>query len=173
MKRIILTLSSVVALSACEPAKARSPKNTQSAKAARAAGSVKFTRNGEIENLKRRLQLTGEPGKVGFITLLNSAGQPILYTDVKGKVSSGTKRLTQTWKKVKCDKGPQYGECIVAAPGDEGTYGGSSPYIYFWDTRGKYYQWNSDYLYTDQPQRLSIEPLVLNISPAGDKAGVK
>ncbi len=141
-------------------------KATQSQKAAQAAKSVKFTRNTEIENLKRRLKLTGEPGKVGFITLLNAAGQPIMYTDVKGKVSSGGKRLTKTWQRVTCDKGERNGDCYVAAPGDEGTYGSSAPYIYFWDTRGKYHQWSGQYLYTDQPQRLRIEPLVVNFAPA-------
>lgn len=144
-------------------------KATQSQKAATAAKSVKFTRNAEIENLQRRLKLTGQPGKVGFITLLNASGQPIIYTDVRGKVSSGTKRLTKTWERVNCDKGNRIGDCFVAAPGDEGTYGSSAPYIYFWDTRGKYYQWNEGYLYTDQPQRLRIEPLVINIMPKGDK----
>lgn len=158
-------LLAVALNSGCDRQRSK-PKNIQASKAELAAKSVKFTRNAEIDNLKRRLQLTGEPGKVGFITLLNSAGQPIIYTDVKGKVSSGTKRLTKTWRKVRCDKGQAIGDCVVQASGDEGTYGSSAPYIYFWDTRDKYYQWNSDYLYTDQPQRLSIEPLVVNIAPA-------
>jgi hypothetical protein len=146
-------------------------KQTQAQKAAAAAKSIKFTRNLEIENVKNRLKLTGKPGKVGFITLLNAAGQPILYTDVKGKVSSGSKRLTKTWRTVRCDKGQAYGECVVQAPGDEGTYGSSSPYIYFWDTRGKYHQWSGQYLYTDQPQRLRIEPLVVNFAPKDSKVG--
>jgi hypothetical protein len=165
---IILGLAAAIfSMSACEQRSGmNTTKSTQSQKAAQAAKSVKFTRNTEIENLKRRLKLTGEPGKVGFITLLNAAGQPIMYTDVKGKVSSGGKRLTKTWRKVRCDKGSSYGECLVAAPGDEGTYGSSSPYIYFWDTRGKYHQWSGQYLYTDQPQRLRIEPLVVNFAPA-------
>lgn len=169
--RTATLLTITILLTACDTPSlsAGATKKEQANKAARAAKSVKFTRNTEIENLQRRLRLTGEPGKVGFITLLNDAGQPILYTDVKGKVSSGSKRLTKTWQALTCDRGQYTGDCIVAAPGDEGTYGSSAPYIYFWDTRDKYHQWSGDYLYTDQPQRLRIEPLVVNFAPAGEK----
>lgn len=175
MKTTTALLTITILFTACgNPSATNTTKKTQAQKAARAAKSVKFTRNMEIENLQRRLKLTGEPGKVGFITLMNDAGQPILYTDVKGKVSSGSKRLTKTWQALTCDRGQYTGDCIVAAPGDEGTYGSSAPYIYFWDTRDKYHQWSGDYLYTDQPQRLRIEPLVVNFAPKGEaKASVQ
>ena len=49
-------------------------KAAQTKKAAQAANSVKFDDNAEIDNIKRRLELTADPGKLGFIVLFNYAG---------------------------------------------------------------------------------------------------
>ncbi len=160
-KAFLTTTFLTLSLFGCQAAPVDTQKDTQAAKAKLAAESVKFSGNAEIENIKRRLELTSKPGALGYITLLNSAGQPILYTAVRGKVSSGTKRLTGKQYLVRGDRGPSYGDFVMEAPGDEGTYGASSPYVYFWDMDGKYHQWSGDYLYTSEPQRLRIEPLVI------------
>jgi hypothetical protein len=122
-------------------------KQVQTNKAAEAAKSINFEDNAEIDNIKHRLQLTADPGKLGFIVLLNQAGQPILYEGVKGKVTSGGKRLTPPGR---------------AAASDEGTWGSSGEYIYYWNTDGVYRQWGQgSYLYSDQPIRLRIQPLIV------------
>lgn len=156
----------MVALSlvACEPnAQAKPAKQTQSQKAEAAANSISFTENAEINNIKARLELTSDPGLTGFVLLMNEAGQPIMYTGIKGKITSGSKRLTKPYQKIHCDRGQAYGDCIVKAPSDEGTHGSSAPYIYFWTTTGQYIQWNGKYLYSDKPFRTKIEPLVINV----------
>jgi len=92
-RAIMLPLLACLALVGCEDLP-QSNKNQQAEKAAAAAQSIKFDENAEIDNIKKRLELTADPGKYGFILLLNQAGQPILYEGVKGKVTSGGKRLT-------------------------------------------------------------------------------
>lgn len=122
-------------------------REQQALKAREAANSLTFTENAEIENIQSRLKLTSSPGTLGYVLLINESGQPITYVAVKGKITSSSKRLTN----------PEFG------PSDEGTYGSSDPYIYFWSTSGQYYQWNGKYLYSDKPFRLRIEPLVVDI----------
>jgi hypothetical protein len=166
---MIAALAATTALAAC--GQTPSPpdgKIAQSQKAAEAANSIKFTENSEIENITRRLNLTSNPGQIGFVLLMNESGQPVMYMSVKGKITSGGKRLTRT-EQVACvplvgDNGTISSECQyekVAAPSDEGTYGSSGEYIYFWNTEGQYIQWNGKYLYSDKPFRTRIEPLVI------------
>lgn len=143
---------------------AQSNKNVQAEKAAQAAQSIKFDDNAEIDNIKRRLELTADPGKYGFILLLNQAGQPILYEGVKGKVTSGGKRLTSPAKALGNGNGG-YG-AVLPTPSDEGTWGSSSAYIFYWNTDGVYRQWDGGYLYSDQPIRLRVEPLVISMQAA-------
>ncbi len=167
---MIVALAATTALAACGPMPAPDVKSVQSQKAAEAANSIQFTENSEIENITRRLNLTSNPGQIGFVLLMNESGQPVMYMSVKGKITSGSKRLTRTEQSA-CiptvdNDGNQTGTCSyekVSAPSDEGTYGSSGEYIYFWNTDGQYVQWNGKYLYSDKPFRTRIEPLVVAV----------
>lgn len=151
MRRLLPLLIGALLLVACDDP---TPNKTRQANAARdAANSIRFDSNAEIANIKRRLELTSNPGAVGYILLLNQSGQPIAYYGVKGKVTSSGKRLTPPDEN---DAGD-----IRAAPSDEGTFGSSDPYVYFWDSQGGYHQWSGEYLYSDRPIRLQVEPLVV------------
>jgi len=169
MRKIIILATLAAALpflSGCDVASSAQPdaKETQSEKAAKAANSINFTENAEIDNIKRRLELTSKPGQIGYILLLNQAGQPIEYDTVKGKITSSGKRLTapvQTWN---VDKGEYSGTEMNAAPSDEGTWGSSDGYVYYWDENGGYHQWSGTYLYSDRPIRTRVTPLVINIA---------
>lgn len=152
LKLITIAISTIFLLGCVD----ETTKKQESVKAAAAANSISFTENAEIENIKRRLILTAEVNKIGYIVLFNDAGQPIMYTTVKGKVTSGGKRLTR-------EDEVTGGGVVRKSSSDEGTYGSSNPYIFFWDTRGQYHQWSGQYLYSDQPIRLRVEPLVVNI----------
>lgn len=144
MKKLLTTAIAIVALSGCQLESApQQTKQTQTHKAAQAAQQISFTENAEIENIKRRLELTSSPSLIGYILLLNQAGQPVMYTTVKGKVTSGSKRLTPPVQQWNVDKGQYAGTTINVAPSDEGTWGSSGEYIYFWDTNGAYHQWLS------------------------------
>lgn len=156
--KIALLFITVLLLGCDEPG--RSNRATQADKAAAAANSISFSDNAEIENIKRRLELTANPGLLGYVVLLNEMGQPVMYTGVKGKITSGTKRLTRT------DEYSNRGNGFMrAAPSDEGTFGHSGEYVFFWTPAGQYIQWNGKYLYSDKPFRLSVAPIVVAREP--------
>jgi hypothetical protein len=138
-----------LALAGCDD---ESAKTQQAEKARQAANSITFPENAEIDNIKRRLELTANPGLLGFVVLLNETGQPVMYTGVKGKITSGGKRLTSPQSSFSSER---------VAPSDEGTYGTSGEYVFFWTPAGQYIQWNGKYLYSDKPFRLSVEPIVI------------
>lgn len=165
--RYLMLVLSLLFVSACNvDVDQPSVKQQQAEKARKAAQSITFTENAEIENIKKRLELTSDPGLMGFILLMNQAGQPIMYTGVKGKITSGSKRLTQkqVYGRVPDADGEGTTCCFETdAPSDEGTYGSSNPYIYFWTTGGQYIQWNGPYLYSDQPFRIDSEALIVKL----------
>jgi hypothetical protein len=144
-----LPLLIAFALTGCD----QDAKHIQSQKANEAAKSIQFTENAEIENIRNRIELTSKPGSIGYIVLLNQMGQPIAYETVRGKITSGGKRLTRPFDYANGTTFP--------APSDEGTWGSSDPYIYYWTTSGAYRQWTGTYLYSDQPIRLSQPTLVV------------
>lgn len=171
MQKEILLAGAALAtlfLSGCGDGSPTGPPTTQeqqSAQAQRAANSVNFSGgNAEIENITNRLKLTGQPGLAGYIMLFNDAGQPILYASIRGKVTSGSKRLTPPQRLSPLhDCGEYQCRTYIDAPSDEGTYGSSNPYVYFTTTEGQYYQWSGDYLYSDRPFRTRVEPLVIAV----------
>lgn len=173
MKKILfITVWAVLSLTACagDYEAPHQVKTTQAEKAKQAANSIHFTENAEIENIKKRLELTADPGLLGFVVLLNQMGQPVMYTSVKGKITSGGKRLTKP-QTANCyydaDDRDTHAPCgtVMDAPSDEGTYGHAGEYVYFWTQQGQYIQWNGSYLYSDKPFRLKDAPLVVAVEP--------
>lgn len=161
---IALVATSALLLSACGKNPPANPAKTeQAAKAAEAANSINFSENAEIDNIKRRLELTSNPGQIGFVLLLNEMGKPVMYTGVKGKITSGNKRLTAPFEMKCLDVAGSAGCSVqaVEAPSDEGTYGSSNPYIFFWTTDGQYIQWSGKYLYSDKPFRIDDPTIVI------------
>lgn len=160
MKKLLMILLASTLISGCVRKDPPSKKNEQAEIAEKAANNIKFTANAEIENITKRLQITSDPGLMGYVVLLSESGQPVLYTTVKGKITSGSKRLTKPY-----EYDSSYGSYYqVESPSDEGTYGSSNPYIYFWSQSGQYVQWSGHYLYSDKPIRLSIKPLVIDVA---------
>jgi len=166
-----LAVASMTALAGCDVETVNNVANAESIKAQAAANSLTFVGNAEIDNISRRLKLTSNPGQIGFVLLMNQAGQPIMYTSVKGKITSGSKRLGKE-KQHECV--PYVGDgaepisyncswALVDAPSDEGTRGHSSDYVFFWTTDDQYVQWNGPYLYSDQPIRTNVAPLVISV----------
>ncbi len=162
MTRFFLPALFLLMATGCPVMGPPSAKDIQAEKAAAAANAIDFDENAEINNISNRLRLTSDPGLVGYVLLLNDAGQPILYMSVKGKITSSGKRLTTPYAcQSQGENGLQCGNGM--APSDEGTYGTSDAYIYFWSVTGQYYQWNGSYLYSDKPFRTTIAPLVIDV----------
>jgi hypothetical protein len=165
---IAISAAALLTLPGCGGGNDTSVKSEQAKKAAEAANSIAFTENAEIDNIKKRLELTSQPGLLGYIVLLNGVGQPVYYGTVKGKVTSGGKRLTRPDRSTA--EGAGQNNVVMQAPSDEGTYGSSGEYIFFWTTSGQYMQWNDKYLYSDKPIRLTVQPLVVSVDAPASAA---
>lgn len=134
-------------------------QETVSATLARLANAVPAPRldnSLERANISKRLTSFADPAKISYIYLVNYGKVMAFYT-VKGKITSGQKRLTSPDQLVD-DSYYQSGQHIVQAPELDGTYGQSSPYIFFWTTDGTYVQWSGDYMLADQPLQLTTSP---------------
>lgn len=161
MKFIFAILMALMLAGCNEEAKQPQAKNVQAEKAKAAANSISFAENAEIDNIKKRLELTANPGLLGYVVLLNEMGQPVMYTGVKGKITSGGKRLTDPRQIIHNGNVNGQAWSVTDSPSDEGTFGSSGEYAFFWTPAGQYIQWNGKFLYSDKPFRLTTEPLVL------------
>lgn len=116
-----------------------------------------LTRSLERKAISKRLVMFEDENKVSYIYLI-SFGKVMAFYTIKGKVTSGTKRLT-TNQKIVCNDNYQAGNySVVESPSLDGTYGGSDAYVFFWTTSDVYVQWNGEYMVCDQPLKLSTQP---------------
>lgn len=110
----------------------------------------------ERANISKRLTLFSDPSKISYIYLI-SFGKVMAFYTVKGKITSGNKRLTAA-DEVIADPSDNAKSLITDAPELDGTYGTSAPYIFFWTTDGTYVQWSGEYMLADQPLQLTTQP---------------
>lgn len=148
-----------------------SPKPKPSKEVKKVSVRVNTDKDGltvEQKHIAKRLIEDNKPGAIKHLYLISPySGQAILYSTVDGKVTSSEKRLTP--RSVGCTDGEYCqtenngirikvnGEGYKNTPevlGDDGTYGDSYQYIYWWDTKGRYHQLvpgNCVVLITDMP----------------------
>jgi hypothetical protein len=154
-------------LSACLEEKVAEPtaRQEQARISADAANSLRFNANAERENIINRHRLTADSTLLGYILLMNEAGQPIMYEGVRGKVTTSGSRLTAPDVLTTRTGNSNYTMAVTRGPSDIGTYDtGTAVFIYYWNTDGTFRQWSGQYLYSTQPIRLRQEPLVVNVS---------
>ena len=121
----------------------------------------------EQQNIKGRLLEDNKTGAIKHLYVISAySGQVIIYSTVRGKVTSSGKRLTPT----SLMGGDAAFTGSFAIPfgdvekrttevlQDDGTYGSSSEYLYWWDTKGVYHQ---HYVVGGQIVHVSNEPLVV------------
>lgn len=112
----------------------------------------------ERANISKRLTSFQDPAKVSYI-YLTSYGHIMAFYTVKGKVTSGGKRLTPSIGDTGC--GYQNPCTATELPELDGTYGTSGQYIFFWTTDGTYVQWNGEYMLSDNPLQLNETPAMV------------
>lgn len=127
----------------------------------------------EQNNVIQRLQMDNKPGSIKHLYVISAySGQVIIYSTVKGKVTSSGKRLSPLTVE-------STGENLDGFPmeiggrrvhttevlQDDGTYGSSIDYLYWWDSKGIYHQ---QYVsggmilhISDQP--MSVKNIIINM----------
>ncbi|MDP3506960.1 MAG: hypothetical protein Q8T09_03145 [Candidatus Melainabacteria bacterium] len=128
----------------------------------------------EQSNIAKRLKLDNAVGSIKHLYIISpSSGQVLLYSTVKGKVTSSGKRLTpntinsSTYGfEVNIGGEKHYTSEVLQ---DDGTYGNSSEYIYWFDAAGRFHQhWftGGQIIHlSDQP--IAVKSVVLNLETAG------
>jgi len=122
----------------------------------------------EQENVRRRLIEDNQPGAIKHLYVISAmSGQVILYSTVKGKVTSSGKRLSPT-SIVASGSWGQYGGRLsgyqfhdretTEVLQDDGTYGSSVEYIYWFDSKDAYHQ---HYISGGQIVHVSSQPLAV------------
>ena len=136
----------------------------------------------EQENVRSRLIEDNKPGSIKHLYVISAmSGDVIMYSTVRGKVTSSGKRLTPTIVSAVAGQYNSQGDFIPVRVGqwslrtpevlqDDGTYGSSVEYIYWWDTKGIYHQL---YITGGEIVQVSSQPLrvgrvIINLSPAGN-----
>lgn len=151
----------------------------------KATTSVKTGSDGmtvEQRNVVDRLKADNEPGSIKHLYVISAySGQVLIYSTVRGKVTSSGKRLTPEHVHtqdpyqagrygIPIEIGGRY-QLTPEVLGDDGTYGASVPYIFWFDVRGIYHQ---HYVEGGQIVHVSSQPLnvphvVLNMETASPK----
>lgn len=106
----------------------------------------------EQRNVKDRLLMDNKVGSIKHLYVISAySGQVLLYSTVKGKVTSSGKRLTPTTANYVSNGSAGAEGFDVSMPNgssfrtnevlqDDGTYGTSIEYLYWWDVQGRYHQ---------------------------------
>jgi hypothetical protein len=167
MKNLILLIMLGLAVVACEePQLPQSASGVRKANVTVAAGSDGFTV--EQRNIRDRLNMDNKPGSIKHLYVISAySGQVLIYSTVRGKVTSGSKRLTPsnvtsygagysgTYFPVRIGNDTYLtGEVL----GDDGTYGSSMEYLYWFDSKGVYHQ---HYVMGGQILHISDQPLAV------------
>jgi hypothetical protein len=169
MKKLILAVSTLLLtgsiLTACTDIPTDDTQKTlneqnenklkQSAKVMKSVNVPEFNYSIERENIAKRLETTNNPNLLQWIYPM-SAGRVIGRFPVRGKITSGSKRLTSTQMKVKIDGGEWNQDTFVEAPDEMGAYGSSDPYVFWFDPSGQYHQHSGDYFLTTEPYKLDL-----------------
>jgi len=122
----------------------------------------------EQQNIEDRLLLDNDPGAIKHLYVISAySGQVLLYSTVRGKVTSSGKRLTPYESSGcsgdYCSRGEVDAVRIRGAEfytteimQDDGTYGSSISYLFWWDAQGRYHQ---HYVSGGQILHISDQPI--------------
>lgn len=155
MKKIIFgTLLGIMLFVGCDTSR-QSASQTAASGVKRAKTTVEVGSDGltvEQRNVKDRLAVDNKPGSIKHLYLVSPFnGRQIFYQTVKGKITSSGKRLTpktvspqSTGDQLDYMGMPvtigEYQHYTSEVLQDDGTYGDSAEYIYFWNENGQYFQ---------------------------------
>ncbi len=150
----LLLATGALLLAGCDAPAGDSPTSTTGVKMATAKVAVQSSGlTVEQENIKRRLEAENMPGAIKHLYVISAySGDVLIYSTVKGKVTSSGKRLSPysvaAMDGEYCGNehegiGVRIGGSLHATGEvmqDDGTYGNSIHYLYWWDSQDRYHQ---------------------------------
>ena len=170
MKKVFLLLLTTLFFTSCTNVDFKTQQKSDSG-VTKATVKVKTNNNGltiEQQNIIERLKRDNEIGSIKHLYIVSAyTGDVLQYSTVKGKVTSGNKRLSP--KTVNADGSNNSGNSnAVYLNGkryltsevidDGGSYGDSGNYLYWFDAQGNYNQYypsGGTYLQiSDKPLRI-------------------
>lgn len=187
MVRIMLVLVLGVML-ACDEIDRQGPKATADSGVVAARAQIETGSDGltvEQRNVKERLRRDNLPGSIKHLYVISPySGQVLIYSTVKGKVTSSGKRLTpktmlRSWATKLDSNGTMQNDQVtyegvpVKMSGrdgrtaevlqDDGVYGDSVEYLYWFDARGVYHQhYLGDEILHVSDQPLAVKSVLMN-----------
>lgn len=126
----------------------------------------------EQRNIRDRLLIDNKPGSIKHLYVISSmSGQPILYSTVRGKVTSGSKRLSpgtisgtasaNTGFSVVMGNTVYYTNEVL---GDDGVYGSSGDYLFWFDAAGRFHQqYTNGCIIHISDQTIPIKGVIINL----------
>lgn len=180
-----LIVAAVFGASGCQESAPSPPKATSGVN--KAIATVEVGEDGltvEQRNVKMRLERDNQPGSIKHLYVISAfSGDVLIYSTVNGKVTSSSKRLTPTqvaatdtdtsamsghrkFGGIPVDIGGQRyytGEVLQ----DDGTYGSSVRYLYWFDSKGVYHQHyvSGGQIVHISDQPLSVPKVIINMDP--------
>lgn len=101
-------------------------------------------RTQEQLNILEKIKRDSEIGKVRHLYIISAySGEVLEYYTIKGKITSGSKRLNPKNVRTSANSGSYEIELGIYTDemlADDGTYGDSNNYFYFFDTSDNYHQ---------------------------------
>lgn len=129
-------------------------KQTQAATMMTQTPTPNFNRSLERENIVNRLKSSNDPNQLTWIYPM-SAGRVIGRFPIRGKITSGNKRLTSTQQWIPYQVGEGY--ALGESPDEMGAYGSSGDYVFWFDPAGRGpFQHRGDYLVTPVPYKIDL-----------------
>lgn len=170
MGLLLLMLPFMLAANECDPQAPVSQSGVAKASVSVTPGSDGLTV--EQRNVRDRLTADNKPGSIKHLYVISAySGQVLIYSTVRGKITSSGKRLQPKTVVVGQSgdaqrQGFQYGGLTTnEVLEDDGTYGDSVPYVYWFDAKGAYHQHyveGGQILHiSDQP--LAVKSIILNM----------
>lgn len=172
MKKYLVFLMAILAITiaSCGQISNQDQQPTSSSGAQKKTIEIQTDADGftvEQKQIQARYDNDNKPGSIKHLYIISAySGQTIIYSTVKGKVTSSGKRLTPTsvlaadpyqasrWGiPIKIGNEKQLTSEVLQ---DDGTYGQSDPYIYWFDVKGIYHQ---HYITGGQIVHISDQPL--------------
>lgn len=170
MRRLAIALAVCALVLGCDEVDRKVPQEARSG-VREAVAQVPVQANGltvEQRNIQNRLKQDNQPGSIKHLYIISAySGQVLLYSTVDGKVTSSGKRLSPVSKSVimrgTIESTLTYNPDLIQ---DDGTYGSSSEYVYWWDTKGIYYQHyvTGGEIFIISSQPLAVKQILINLA---------